>query len=63
MKEIIFGTHVSGGGGYVYVIKNDGTVMTGWPKTTSQWVYGPPSVGFIDSDNILLCIGCFNFSE
>ncbi|MDD5361730.1 MAG: T9SS type A sorting domain-containing protein [Ignavibacteria bacterium] len=51
-REIIFGTHVSGGGGYVYVIKKDGTVLTGWPKTTSQWVYGPPAVGYVDNDNI-----------
>ena len=53
MKEIIFGTHVLGGGGYVYVIKNDGTVMSGWPKQVNNWIYGPPSVGFIDNDNIL----------
>ena len=53
IREIIFGTHVSGGGGYVYIMKNNGTVLSGWPKTTSNWIYGPPSVGFIDNDNIL----------
>jgi len=53
MREIIFGTHVSGGGGYVYVLKNNGTVLSGWPKTTSNWVYGPPSVGYINNDNVL----------
>lgn len=53
IREIIFGTHVSGGGGYVYVMKNNGTVLSGWPKSTSNWIYGPPSVGFIDNDNIL----------
>ena len=51
-KEIVFGTHGSSGG-FVYILKNDGTVMPGWPKTTSQWVYGPPAVGYIDNDNIL----------
>jgi len=53
IREIIFGTHVSGGGGYVYILKNDATVLSGWPKQTSQWVYGPPAVGYIDNDNIL----------
>lgn len=52
-KEIIFGTHVSGGGGFIYVLKYDGTVMPGWPKATSQWVYAPPAVGYIDNDNVL----------
>jgi hypothetical protein len=53
IREIIFGTHVSGGGGYVYVMKNNGTVLSGWPKQTSNWVYGPPSVGYIDNDNVM----------
>lgn len=53
IREIVFGTHVSGGGGYVYIMKNNGTVLSGWPKTTSNWVYGPPSVGYIDNDNII----------
>jgi len=52
-REIIFGTHLSGGGGNLYVLKRDGTVMTGWPKNTSQWIYGPPSIGYIDNDNYL----------
>ena len=52
LREIVFGTH-SSAGGFVYVIKNNGTVLTGWPKSTSNWVYGPPSVGYIDNDNIL----------
>lgn len=52
-REIVFGTHVSGGGGYVYVIKKDGTVQTGWPKSVSNWIYGPPAVGYIDADNNL----------
>lgn len=53
IREIVFGTHVSGGGGFVYVMKNNGTVYPGWPKATSNWVYGPPSVGFIDNDNVM----------
>ena len=52
-REIIFGTHVSGGGGFVYILKQNGTVMTGWPKATDNWIYGPPAVGLIDNDNIL----------
>jgi hypothetical protein len=53
MREIIFGTHVLSGGGYVYIVKNNGTVLSGWPKSTSYWIYSPPAVGFIDGDNIL----------
>jgi hypothetical protein len=53
-KEIIFGSHNSTtGGGSVYVLKKDGTVLTGWPKTVSNWIYGPPAVGYIDNDNFL----------
>ena len=53
IREIIFGTHVLGGGGYVYILKNNGTVLSGWPKPTSWWIYGPPAVGFIDGDNLI----------
>lgn len=52
-KEIIFGTHVSGGGGYVYILKYDGTIYPNWPKYVTYWIYGPPAVGYIDNDNIL----------
>jgi hypothetical protein len=52
-REIIFGTHVLGGGGYVYVLKNNGTILPGWPKYANYWIYGPPAVGFINGDNIL----------
>ncbi|RPI15896.1 MAG: T9SS C-terminal target domain-containing protein [Ignavibacteriae bacterium] len=52
-KEIVFGTHSLSGGGFVYVLNYNGVVQSGWPKTTSYWIYGPPSVGFIDNDNIL----------
>jgi len=54
IREIIFGTHqTSGGQGYVYILKNDGTQFPNWPKTTTQWVYGPPVLGYVNDDNIL----------
>ncbi len=53
IREIIFGSQSSSGQGYVHIIKNDGTVYPGWPKTTGNWVYTPPAVGYIDNDNIL----------
>ncbi|MFC2103651.1 FG-GAP-like repeat-containing protein, partial [Bacteroidota bacterium] len=55
VREIIFGTHETAGNlfGHVFIIKNDGTVLPNWPKSTSQWVYAPPAVGYIDDDNIL----------
>jgi len=52
-REIIFGTHVLGGGGYVYILRRDGTILSNWPKYTNYWIYTPPSVGYIDTDNIL----------
>ncbi len=51
IREIVWGTH--GTTNYVYVLKNNGTVMAGWPKSTPYWIYSPPSVGFIDGDNML----------
>ncbi len=53
IREIIFGTHALSGGGYVYALKNNGTVMTGWPKITPYWIYSPPAIGYIDGDNVL----------
>jgi hypothetical protein len=52
-REIIFGTHNLSGGGAVYVLKNNGTLQSGWPKTVSSWIYGPPAVGYIDNDAFL----------
>ena len=52
-REIIFGTHSLSGPGYVYILKNDGTVLPGWPKTTGNWIYTAPAVGYINGDNIL----------
>ena len=53
LREIIFGTHVLGGGGYVFVLNEDGSQMPGWPQSTNQWIYGPPAVGYIDADSVL----------
>ncbi len=55
IREIAFGSHQTGGAGqgYVYILKNDGTVLPNWPKTTTQWVYGPPVFGYVNDDNVL----------
>jgi len=53
VREIVFGTHILGSGGYVYCLENDATIMPGWPKGSAYWIYGPPAVGLIDNDNIL----------
>lgn len=50
-REIVCGDHsTTAGNGKVHVIHNDGTSMTGWPQTTSHWIYAPPAVGDIDGD-------------
>ncbi|MBN8570079.1 MAG: T9SS type A sorting domain-containing protein [Ignavibacteria bacterium] len=53
IREIIFGSQSQSGPGCVHIIKNDGTVYPNWPKITENWVYTPPSVGFINGDNVL----------
>ena len=53
LREIVFGTHVLSGAGYVFVLRNDGSNFPGWPQPTNWWIYGPPAVGFIDGDNVL----------
>ena len=53
IREIVFGSHSLSGPGYVYLLKNNGTIMSGWPKMVSQWIYGPPAVGYIDGDNVI----------
>jgi hypothetical protein len=55
LREIVFGVHETGGtlNGGIYVLKNDGTLFPGWPKSTTYWVYAPPSVGDINGDNQL----------
>lgn len=53
LNEFIVGTHVLGGGGYVYVLNGDGTSVPGWPKATNYWIYGPPAVGDINGDGHL----------
>ncbi len=53
IREIIFGSHATSGGGFVYILKNNGTVLTNWPKQTNWWVYGPPVLGYINGDNVI----------
>jgi hypothetical protein len=53
IREIIFGSQSQSGPGCIHILKNDGTVYPNWPKITDNWVYTPPSVGFINGDNIL----------
>ncbi len=54
LREIIAGDHsLSAGNGAVHVLKNDGTPLSGWPKYTGYWIYGPPAVGDIDGDGNL----------
>lgn len=53
VREIIWGSHILSAGGNVYVLKNDGTQLAGWPRSVSYWIYGPPVVGFINNDNVL----------
>ncbi len=53
VREIIFGSHATSGGGFVYILKNNGTVLSGWPKQTNWWIYGPPVLGYINSDNVI----------
>jgi hypothetical protein len=56
-REIVFGTHNLSGSGRVYILKKDGTVLSGWPKPTNEWVYGPPIVGYVNSGVMSVCIG------
>jgi outer membrane protein assembly factor BamB len=44
--EIVFGTE----NGKVYVLRADGTVATGWPRTVGSMVDASPSLGDIDHD-------------
>ena len=53
IREIAFGTHVLSGGGYVYILKNNGTILPSWPKYVNYWIYCPPAVGYIDNDTII----------
>lgn len=53
-REIICGDHsLVDGSGAVHVVRYNGGVADGWPKFTTSWVYGPPSVGDIDGDGLL----------
>jgi hypothetical protein len=53
-REIICGDHsIDDGTGAVHIVNYDGTPWAGWPKITSSWVYGPPSIGDINNDGLL----------
>ena len=61
-REILYGTHnfeaASDTQGYVIVLRNDGELFPGWPQAASGWIYSPPSVGYIDDDDVIdICIG------
>ncbi|MBK6536838.1 MAG: T9SS type A sorting domain-containing protein [Ignavibacteria bacterium] len=55
IREIIFGSHQTGGAGlgYLYILKNNGTILPNWPKTTTYWIYGPPVLGYLNDDNVI----------
>ena len=55
INEILFGVHELSGanGGRVYCLNSDGSSVSGWPVYTTNWVYAPPSVGYINGDNQL----------
>lgn len=53
-REIVFGDHsLDLGNGQIYVLKYDGSILPGWPKTTSAWIFGPPSIADVDGDGTL----------
>lgn len=35
-----------------YVMKSDGTYVTGWPYTINEWTYSPPSVADVNDDGV-----------
>jgi hypothetical protein len=39
-------------GGRVYVLNSDGTVKTGWPKSTGNAIFGTSAIGDIDGDGL-----------
>ncbi len=54
-KEILFGTKIGfspGTGNKIFVVKLDGTIMPGWPKTLSTYDNTYSAVGDIDGDSV-----------
>jgi predicted outer membrane repeat protein len=42
----------TGSEGKVYVINSDGSVASGWPQNTADWVVSAPAVGDINGDHL-----------
>jgi hypothetical protein len=59
VPEILFGIHNSDDGtGRMVALHADGTLVTGWPQDTPNWIFTPPAVGDIDGDGELeICAG------
>lgn len=55
-KEILFGAHLLSDQdemtGAVIILDWHGRIVPGWPRKTDFWIYGTPTVGFMDQDNI-----------
>jgi len=52
-RDIIFGSQSQSGPGCITILNHDGANFPNWPKMTDNWVYTPPSVGYINGDNVL----------
>jgi len=51
--EIAVGGHKLSGNSHMFLLNHDGTDCSGWPKTTTYWIYAPASFADIDGDDDL----------